>query len=169
MLDGFIKHIILLLIASFVIVSCGTAKSVKYTHKALASEGCQVSYSVALQDSQPTIVVSVKSDRLIFGDSPTLLLRNFEGEILKLEGQSLQSRTETSGFVVNNIIVPVSELNAIAQFPVDIDAIPFFESGISKVRLSTIPITHEKNFSKDKIGMYLYKGLIKAQTSANSF
>lgn len=163
------KRIALLLLSSLIIVSCGTSKSVSYTHKPLAAEGCSVSYSAVSQDGQPVIVVSVKSDRLVFGDNPIMQLKNFKGEVLKLEGTNLQSRTETSGVLISNVVVPISELNALAQFPINAEDISFFESGIAKVRLSTIPIVHEKTFSRDQIGSYLYKALLKEQAAADDF
>lgn len=163
------KRVALLLLTLMIIASCGTPKSVSYTHKPLAAEGCSVSYSVVSQDGLPAIVVSVKSDRLVFGDNPIMQLKNFKGEVLKLEGTNLQSRTETGGVLINNVVVPISELNALAQFPVNAQDIPFFESGIAKIRLSTIPIVHEKTFMQDQIGSYLYKTLLKEQYSADDF
>ena len=151
------------------IVSCGPAKSVSYTHKPLAAEGCSVTYSALQQDGQLFIVVTVKSDRLVFSDAPTMMLKNFDGEVLKLEGSNLQSRTETSGVVIGSMVLPVSELNALAQFPVTPGEIEFFKSGIAKVRLSTIPIVHEKTFSSDKIGRYLYSELLSAFSSESTF
>lgn len=159
----------LFLLFSLIIASCGTPKSVSYTHKPLADEGCSVSYSVVSQEGRAAIVVSVKSDRLVFGDNPIMQLRNSKGEVLKLEGINLQMRVETGGVLINNVVVPISELNALAQFPVDAEDIPFFDSGIVKVRLSTIPIVHEKTFSHDQIGGYLYKRLINGQNAEEDF
>ena len=161
------KRVALLILTLLIIASCGTPKSVSYTHKALAAEGCSVSYSVVSQDGQPAIVVSVKSDRLVFGNNPIMQLKNFKGEVLKIEGTNLQSRTETIGVPINNVVVPISELNALAQFPINAEDIPFFESGIVKVRLSTVPHVHEKTFSKDLIGSYLYKALLKEQAAGD--
>ena len=73
------------------------------------------------------------------------------------------------GFFVNNVMIPVSELSAIAQFSVSRDDIAFFESGIAKVRLTTVPIVHEKSFSYDVIGGYLHKELLKASISKDDF
>ena len=163
------KKLILFVFLTVLLLSCGSAKSVSYTHKPLAAEGCSVTYSALQQDGQLFIVVTVKSDRLVFSDAPTMMLKNFDGEVLKLEGTNLQSRTETSGVLIGSMVLPVSELNALAQFPVTPGEIEFFKSGIAKVRLSTIPIVHEKTFSNDKIGRYLYSELLSAFTSESSF
>ena len=151
------------------LASCGSAKSVSYLHKPLAAEGCEVSYSAVQQDGQLYIVVTVKSDRLVFNDTPTLMLRNFEDKVLKLDGTNLQARTETSGMLISNVYVPISELNAMAQFPVDIADVNFFKSGIAKVRLTTVPIVHERAFSRDLIGKYLYTELLGAYSSESTF
>ena len=163
------KRVLFLFVLVALLASCGSAKSVTYIHKPLAAEGCEVSYSAIQQDGQLYIVVTVKSDRLVFNDSPTLMLRNFEDKVLKLDGTNLQSRTENSGMLISNVYVPISELNAMAQFPVDSTDIDFFMSGIAKVRLSTVPIVHEKTFTQDIIGRYLYKTLQQASVSEDTF
>lgn len=163
------KRVLFLFAIVALLASCGSAKSVSYLHKPLAAEGCEVSYSALQQDGQLYIFVTVKSDRLVFNDTPTLMLRNFEDKVLKLDGTNLQARTETSGMLISNVYVPISELNAMAQFPVDLADVNFFKSGISKVRLSTVPIVHEKSFSSDIIGKYLYSELLGAYSSENSF
>ncbi len=163
------KKLFYLFVLIAVLTSCGTAKSVSYLHKPLAAEGCSVSYSTSQNGGQLMIVVTVKSDRLVFDSTPTMMLKNFKGEVLKLEGYNLQSRSETSGVFVRNVVVPITELNAMAEFPVDAKDIGFFASGIAKVRLSTVPIMHERVFSKDAIGKYLYNSLRKARTAATSF
>ena len=128
-----------------------------------------MSYSALQQDAKLLIVVTVKSDRLVFSDAPTMMLKNFDGEVIKLEGTNLQSQTKTSGVLIGSMVLPVSELNAIAQFPVAPEEIEFFKSGIAKVRLSTVPIVHEKTFSNDKIGRYLYSELLYAYSSESTF
>ena len=82
---------------------------------------------------------------------------------------SLQSRSETTGVLVNNIVIPITELNAMAEFPIQENDIDFFSSGISKVRLSTVPYVHEKEFARDYIGSYLYSALRKVSMSKDTF
>ena len=163
------KRILLFIALTALLLSCGSAKSISYTHKPLAAEGCSVSYSALQQNGQLFIVVTVKSERLVFSDTPTMMLKNFNGGVLKLEGMNLQSRTETSGVLIGGMVLPVSELNALAQFPVALGDIEFFKSGIAKVRLSTVPIVHEKTFSKDVIGWDLYSQLLSAFSSESAF
>lgn len=135
----------------------------------LAAEGCTVSYSTVQNDGQLMIVVTVKSDRLVFNNHPAMLLKNFKGEVLKLEGMDLKARTETGGVLINNVIVPITELSAMAEFPIDEKDIDFFASGVSKVRLSTVPIVHEREFDSDVIGNYLFSSLKKASIAVDTF
>lgn len=158
---------VLLCIAFF--VSCGPSKQVGYSHKPLAAEGCTVYYSALKDNGELQIVVTVKSDRLVFGDNPSLQLKNFNGDVLKLDGKNLHSHSESGGVLMNNVVIPITELNALAQFPISSEDIPFFESGVAKVRLSTLPIVHEKTFTVDVIGKYLYKSLRKANETEDSF
>ena len=96
-------------------------------------------------------------------------MKNFKGDILNLDGMSLSSQSESIGVVLNNLVVPVTELKVMAQFRIDEYQIPFFEYGVQKVRLSTIPIVHEKTFSTDVIGRWLYKKLIEQENIKDSF
>lgn len=98
-----------------------------------------------------------------------MMLKNFKGEKLKLEGRSLQSRTETAGVLIYNVVVPITELNAMAEFPIYEEDFEFFASGISKVRLSTVPIVHEKEFREDVIGKYLFSSLQQVSISEDTF
>ena len=163
------KKILYLFSFVSIFASCGPAKSVSYSYKPLAAEGCSVSYSVVQSENQANIVVTVQSDRLVFGNTPTMMLKNFKGEVLKLEGVNLQSRSETGGVLINNVIIPVTELSAMAEFPIEEKNIDFFASGISKVRLSTVPIVHEREFKKDVIGGYLFTTLRKINISDDTF
>ncbi len=163
------KKLVLLISSILLLVSCGTQKQISYIHRPLAAEGCTVSWSVLPENGSLNIVTTVKSDRLMFSNSPVLMLKNFNGEVLQLEGTSLQPRSETSGVMSGSIFIPISEVSAIAQFPISEQDISFFKSGISKVRLTTVPLVHEKEFSNDQIGAFLYKALMNTNTSLSDF
>ncbi len=154
----------------FVIVICllltfmpiGFAQSVSYTHKPLAAEGCSVKYYVNKQDSLYFIIVQVESDRLTFGHEPTMLLKTFSGDIIKLSGHNLGANSESAGGIVVNantavpFVIPISQVKATSQFQVTEEQLALISKGISKVRISTVPIIHEKEFNKDKIGGKIY-------------
>lgn len=61
------------------------------------------------------------------------------------------------GVIINNIMVPISEINARAMFQVTEEQMAMFEKGVSKIRITTIPIAHERTFDNDRIGERIYK------------
>ena len=145
------------------------AQSVSYTYKPLAAEGCSVMYTVAKQDSSYYIVVSIKSDRFQFLKETTMMLRNFNNEVLKLEGKHIGDGSETGGIVAGNMVIPVTELSTTAQFPITPEQMEFFSNGIAKIRITAIPMNHERTFKKDKIGKKLYTYLKKLTEDKDDF
>lgn len=162
------KKVILFAIM-FVWAVLSFAQSVSYTYKPLAAEGCSVMYTVAKQDSSYYIVVSIKSDRFQFLKETTMMLRNFNNEVLKLEGKHIGDGSETGGIVAGNMVIPVTELSTTAQFPITPEQMEFFSKGIAKIRITAIPMNHERTFKKDKIGKKLYTYLKKLTDDKDDF
>lgn len=145
------------------------AQTVGYTYRPLAAEGCNMKYSVARQDTSYYIIVTVKSDRLNFLKESTILLKNFKGEVVKLYGSLIGNSSEAAGIVSGNMVIPVTDISSTAQFKISPEQFDLFKKGISKVRLSTIPIEHERTFTKDKIGKKLYQFFLKQRDKDNDF
>ena len=162
------KKVILFAIM-FVWAVLSFAQSVSYTYKPLAAEGCSVMYTVAKQDSSYYIVVSIKSDRFQFLKETTMMLRNFNNEVLKLEGKHIGDGSETGGIVAGNMVIPVTELSTTAQFPITPEQMEFFSKGTAKIRITAIPMNHERTFKKDKIGKKLYMYLKKLTEEKDDF
>ena len=160
---------VLLFAIMFVWAVLSFAQSVSYTYKPLAAEGCSVMYTVAKQDSSYYIVVSIKSDRFQFLKETTMILRNFNNEVLKLEGKHIGDGSETGGIVAGNMVIPVTELSTTAQFPITPEQMEFFSNGIAKIRITAIPMNHERTFKKDKIGKKLYTYLKKLTEDKDDF
>lgn len=160
---------VLLFAIMFVWAVLSFAQSVSYTYKPLAAEGCSVMYTVAKQDSSYYIVVSIKSDRFQFLKETTMMLRNFNNEVLKLEGKHIGDGSETGGIVAGNMVIPVTELSTTAQFPITPEQMEFFSNGIAKIRITAIPMNHERTFKKDKIGKKLYTYLKKLTEDKDDF
>jgi len=144
-------------------------QTVSYTYRPLAAEGCQMKYSVIKQDTTYYIVATVSSDRLMFIKQPVMLIKNYDGKVVKLEGDIISNGSESAGILVSNVMIPVTEINSTAQFKITPEQFEIIKNGIAKVRLSTIPIQHERTFKKDKIGKKLYKFYQKAQMKSNDF
>lgn len=154
----------------FLFAMCGSyAQTVSYTYKPLAAEGCQIKYSVAKQDTSYYIIATVHSDRLNFMKESTMLIKTFDGQVIKLYGSQIGNGTESAGIVSGNIIIPVTEINSTAQFKITEKQLELLNNGVAKVRLSTIPIVHERTFNKDKIGKKLYQFFLKQKDKEDNF
>lgn len=159
-----------LLILLFLFIGCRVvAQSVSYSYRPLAAEGCNVKYSVMKQDTAYYIIVTVRSDRLKFLKEPTFLIKNFDDDVIKLQGDLLDNANESAGIMTGNIMIPVSIIYSTAQFRISPEQFELIKNGIAKVRLSTIPIEHERTFKKDKIGKKLYKFYLKAKSKSDDF
>ena len=145
------------------------AQTVGYTYRPLAAEGCNMKYSVVKQDTAYYIIATVKSDRLNFLKESTMLLKTFDGEVIKLYGSQIASSSETAGIVSGNIVLPVTEISSTAQFKISPQQFELLKKGVAKIRLSTIPIEHERTFAKDKIGKKLYQFFLKQKNKDNNF
>lgn len=145
------------------------AQTVGYTYRPLAAEGCNMKYSVVKQNTAYYIIATVKSDRLNFLKESTMLLKTFDGEVIKLYGSQIASSSETAGIVSGNIVLPVTEISSTAQFKISPQQFELLKKGVAKIRLSTIPIEHERTFAKDKIGKKLYQFFLKQKNKDNDF
>lgn len=160
------------IILSIVLTMCSiniNAQTVGYTYRPLAAEGCNMKYSVVKQDTAYYIIATVKSDRLNFLKESTMLLKTFDGEVIKLYGSQIGSGSETAGIVSGNIVLPVTEISSTAQFKISPQQFELLKKGVAKIRLSTIPIEHERTFDKDKIGKKLYQFFLKQKNKDNDF
>lgn len=145
------------------------AQSVSYYHQILMPEGCKVTLSVAKQDTAYYIIASVKSDNLQFLKQPIMLLKNYDSEVIKLSGELLSNKTETSGVMVGNVFVPASEIISSAQFQISVEQFEIIKDGVAKIRMTTSPIVHEKTFKKDCFGKKLYQFYQKVKKIEDDF
>lgn len=164
------KKLIFAVCCVFVSVCCSFGQTVRYTYKPLAAEGCDVQYSVSKQSNSYFIIVTVQSDRMKFLTDATMTLKTFNNNVVTLKGTLLDTRVgSTAGVVVGNMVYPVTSIHSTAQFEITEEQFEYFNEGIAKIRLSTIPIEHERSFRKDKIGNRLYKSYQAAKDSEFSF
>lgn len=162
------KHFLLSIIC-LITFSSAVAQSVGYTYKALAAEGCSVKYSALWQDGQPYIVVVVSSDRLVFNDTPIMMMRLFNGELIKSEGKAVNTTTSQGGRIIGKVVVPDTELQVTAQFPITKQQVDMLYNGVAKIRITTLPLTHERTFKRDKIGEKLYYFFQEGAQSEDDF
>ena len=67
------------------------------------------------------------------------------------------------------MIYPETEISSTAQFKISPQQFELLKKGVAKIRLSTIPIEHERTFTKDKIGKKLYQFFMKQKDKDNDF
>lgn len=145
------------------------AQIIGYTYKPFAPEGCQMQYNIALQGDQCYIIATISSDRMQFLGEPTMLIRTSDGEVLKLDGVLLDSRSESAGLVCGYMVIPVTSVHSSAQFSITPEQLEKLKSGVKKIRLSTTPYEHEREFRKDKIGARLYKTYLNMRDRHDNF
>ena len=97
------------------------------------------------------------------------MIRNFSDEVLKLEGMHIGDGSETAGIVAGNMVLPVTELSTTAQFPITPEQMEFLCNGVAKIRITAIPMNHERTFKKDKIGKKLYMYLKELTLNKDDF
>ena len=165
------KRLILfvIIVAMSIAINDVTAQTVSYTYKELAAEGCSMKYSVAKQNEKFYIIATVQSDRMKFLKESTMMIRTTNGDVLKFSGELIDNGTESTGIVSGNMVIPVTSIISTAQFEVSPEQFELLKDGIIKVRLTTIPIEHEREFKKDKIGKKLYEFYLNAKNKEDDF
>ena len=126
-------------------------------------------YSIAKHENQYYIIATVSSDRLQFLSESTMLIRIANGAVLKLSGELMNNRSESAGIVSGNMVLPVISIISSAQFSITPEQLEMIKSGVIKIRLSTTPIEHEREFTKDKIGKKLYEFYLNIRDKNNDF
>ena len=167
---------ILTIIFACILSSCGTPYRVTenkyqvgYVYRPFAEEGCEVSYSAVKEYDWLYIVASVLSENLKISEKPVLMLKNFNGDVVRLVGEEVSTQIESgygvtfTGLNPTGFTVVGSEITAMAKFKIDESQLHLLLCGIQKIRLSTVPITHEIVFKDDAIGKKLYDRLMAAK------
>lgn len=151
------------------VVIASNAQTVGYTAKPLGVDRCTLKYGVAKQDTAYYIIAAISSVKMKFLKESTMMLKTFEGDVIKLEGTLIDNDTQSAGVITAGIIIPVTEITSTAQFEVSPSQFELLNKGISKIRLSTIPVEHERTFNKDKIGKKLYQFFLKQKKKEEDF
>ena len=98
-----------------------------------------------------------------------MMIRTANGDVLKFSGELIDNGTESAGIVSGNMVIPVTSIISTAQFEVSPEQFELLKDGIIKVRLTTIPIEHEREFKKDKIGKKLYEFYLNVKNKEDDF
>lgn len=71
--------------------------------------------------------------------------------------------------MVGYVFVPISEVKAMAMFKVSEQEMEMFKAGVERIRLSTLPIKHDRTFKNDRIGQELYQNYQSEKRKAKEF
>lgn len=164
-----VKRLSSIFIVAAAFLFCSSCGTIGYMYKPLAAEGCSADFSVNKRDGVLYVYVRISSDRHQFVESPTMLLRNFDQDTASFMGTRLDPQSSTYGIVSGSVVIPVTSHFATAEFAIPEEKIPFFKSGIQKIRLTMVPINHEREFGKDEIGQPLYKKLLQENKKSEQF
>ena len=145
------------------------AQPVGYTHKAFAPDGCIVNYRVILQDENCFIEVHFESDLSKITENPTMMIRTFAGDVFKLTGNQPTCEVLSQEVERDGVKKTITAFSCTVTFPTTAAQMESLQSGIAKVRLSTEPYEHEKEFKKDKIGKPLYESYKKEKNKDADF
>lgn len=161
------KHLLTILLMLLALTS--KAQTVSYIYKPFSSQGCTMKYSISKQDSLYYIVVTVKSDNLMFLKEPTMMIRTFNDDLIIFHGALIDNSTQSVGVMSGNIVIPVTKVSSTAQFIISPAHLELLKAGVSKIRLSTTPIAHKRSFKKDKIGKKIYELYLKEKNKDDDF
>ena len=161
------------LLFSFAIVMIGIlsaiAQPVGYSHKAFLPDGCVVNYLVVIQNDSCFIEVNFDSDQSKFTDQPTMMIRTFADEVFKLNGSNPVCVVQSKLVERDGETKVVSGFYSTVRFNIEPSQMEALKNGIAKVRLSTTPYEHEREFKKDKIGKKLYERYLKEKDKDSNF
>ncbi len=104
------KRILTIILAFFLCLTVNAQEKAKYS-----GQGMKFQYTVLVQDSQNYVVLTMTSEEQVFAQQPTLMLKTFEGDIITLVGEIVDSNKTTAGIMISGIMIPVSERTFVAQ------------------------------------------------------
>ena len=132
-------------------------------------------YSIATHNNAYFLVVEIASvvnmysDGSSFFNEPVLKIRTFNQEVVTLKGTVVQPKTSYEAVLVGANKTPKPLAVSVAQFPVSAEDMEKIGHGISKLRLSLLPVNHERSFKKDKMGLKLYQSYLETKAQEENF
>ncbi|MDE5707129.1 MAG: hypothetical protein K2H69_03000, partial [Alistipes sp.] len=103
------------------------------------------------------LAVAVSSRALVLDEAPVLLLKTFDGRVIRSEGRKIAFWTVRGGEMDDDgEFEPHTVLRTVARFPLTGEETEMLGGGVAKMRLSTLPQVYEYSFRKDRIGRKLY-------------
>lgn len=163
------KRFLLLFVVALGGILSSFAQPVGYTYKAFLPEGCVVNYLVVLQNDSCFIEVDFDSDLSKFTEQPTMMVKTFNGDVIKLNGKNPVCEVQSKLVERDGETKVVSGFYSKVRFFAEPSQMEALQNGIAKIRLSTTPYEHEREFKKDKIGKELYQRYLKEKNKDADF
>ena len=150
-----------------IVLSCTcTQAQVSYGDRAFGDGNIKINVSTEKDSVYLTFIIT--SWKYKMSDSPKVLFRLMNDEVISLDGKIIGSSIMNDGAVmVGYVAVSSNEYVTEAKFPIAKNQIEKFSKGIKKVRINTSPKYHEKEWRRDKIGKKLYAKY--KESSSDSF
>lgn len=136
----------------------------EYCYKELSSVGICCKFSI-IKDSVTYLVLETQSFTNVLDATPKIQIRFFNDDTITLYSENVQTGNKTTVMATVNGLSAgsINSVTSRAKFPLKDGDIKKFALGIKKIRISTIPNVHEREFKKDKIGYRIYKLYLNAK------
>ena len=119
--------------------------------------GAEMKFYAQQFDGQDYLILSFKSSEDCIPLNQTeMKLEFFNGEIVKLEGYGVNSKTEISGYQGQYYSSSSEKVIIVLRFDLTEHDVENFESGIKNIAIYTVPKVFRRTYDKDKIGKKIY-------------
>lgn len=145
------------------------SQSVGYRYKPLSPKSCNIKFSICKNDTAYYIIAVVKSGKRKFIGETAIMIKTFNGQILKLKGKQIDEESTSGWVIIDGFFIPMSHKAYTAQFPIAPEQFEILRQGVAKIYVATLPSPHERSFKRDIIGLKLYEFYEQIQAIEREF
>ena len=168
MKGNFFKSIFVIALIVMMIIPV-KSQSVGYNYKPLSSKSCNIKFSISKSDTSYHVIAVVKSGKRKFIGETTMMIKTFDGQVLKLKGKEIDKESTSGWVIIDGFFIPMSHKAYTAQFSIAPEQFEILRQGVAKIYVTTIPTPHERSFKRDKIGLKLYEFYEQIQALEREF
>ena len=115
-----------------------------------------LSLSLSRQGDGYLLTLQLRATDRRFLPESTLWLRTFEDQMIQLSGKLIDNEVQLSVKDEGVAGYPKRRVVATAVYPITREQLAQLNRGVKQLRLSTIPMTYDVRFDRDRIGKALY-------------
>jgi len=93
---------IITILSFFLCLFVNAQEKAKYS-----GQGMKFQYTVLVQDSKNYVVLTMTSEKQVFAQQPTLMLKTFEGDVITLVGEIVDSNKTTAGVMISGYLMNI--------------------------------------------------------------